>query len=115
MLVPFHFGIEELAANQFGIGDLLCWVCFDGNLAIIDAQLGHRHIEFFTGQVQQDAACFGGCIAQGFGATLNAQCARGAALVQGGGRVAHDNFDFAIRHVQLFGHNLSNGHIEALP
>ena len=112
--VPFHFGVEEFATDQFCIAYFLATVSFDRNLTIVNCQLSHWHIEFFAGQIQQNATRFCGRIAQGFGTRLNAQGTGGAALVQRGGRIAHHNFDFAIRHIQLIGHDLGNGHIQAL-
>ena len=84
-LVPLHFGIEILAADQFGIGDFLRIVAFDRNDTIKNTQIGGRHIQFFRCQVEQNATCFCRGIAKRSGTCLNAQSAGGTALIQRSG------------------------------
>jgi hypothetical protein len=114
LLVPVELDVEIPPADQLRVGDLFGLVALRLHSALDHRQFVGRHIELGGGHFDQHAARFGGSCAHLHAAALDAGRARGAALVDAGGGVTHDDFDGLERHVELFRHDLSDGDEQAL-
>ena len=82
--------------------------------AVVDPELVCGHAQLQCGQFHQNATRFCRSTAQGLGTGLNTQGAGGTALVHRAGRVTHHHFDFVVSHIQFFGDDLANRHIQTL-
>ena len=82
--------------------------------AVVDPQLVSGHVQFQGRQLNQNATGFCCGAAQGLGTGLNPQGTGGTALVHRAGRIAHHHFDLAVSHIQFFGNDLANGHVQTL-
>jgi len=84
------------------------------NHAAIDRKPLWRHAEFLRGELDENAARFGGGGAQLLTAFLDASGARGTTLIHTGVGVAHHDLDGLERHVEFFRHHLRNCNVEPL-
>ena len=113
-LVPLDLAVEVFATDQIGIADRFARVCDMRHHAVVNPQLVCGHAQFCGGQFHQNTTGFCRCAAQGLGTRLNAQGAGGTALVHRTGRISHHDLDLVVSHIQLFGDDLANGHIQTL-
>ena len=113
-LVPLDLRVKLPTTDQLGVGHLLAERIAHADGAVAHRQPRHRHGKARRGCLKQDATRFGGGIAQRTAAMRDAIAARGATLVAGQGRVAHDHRDATHLDIELFGHDLRNGHLEAV-
>ena len=113
--VPFDFGIEELAPNQVLVAHTFCGVRFDADHTLAHHQGGRVHAQLQGRHLKQQSPGLSCCKTQRLGAGLNTNGTGGSTLVHGLVGLTLNDLNHAIVHIQLIGHNLSQGHHQALP
>ncbi len=114
-LVPFHRHVEVLSADELGVRHYLSRHARGRNHAVVDSQPFNRCVEYSSRALDQDAACFGGGIAQRLGAGGDTRAARSASLIASCGGVSHAHHHLCDGEIELFSDHLSNRHFQPVP